>query len=78
VECLLNLGGHLVWEYPFWNLSFGGVWLIFLIGYFHFFVAALIVISLKSLRNKIITVGSLYAIAIIMNVYGLGIMGWKY
>ena len=19
VECLLNIGGHLVWEYPFWN-----------------------------------------------------------
>jgi hypothetical protein len=31
VECLLNIGGHLVWEYPFWNLSFGGVWLIFLV-----------------------------------------------
>ncbi|MHC1591940.1 MAG: hypothetical protein ACXQS8_07630, partial [Candidatus Helarchaeales archaeon] len=40
VECLLNLGGYLVWFYPFWNLSITGIWLIFLIGYFHFFVAA--------------------------------------
>ena len=78
VECLLNLGGHLVWEYSFWNLSFKGVWLIFLIGYFHFYVAALIVIGLKSLRSKIAVVGSLYALAAAMNIYGLGIMGWKY
>ena len=47
VEWFLNLGGHLVWEYPFWNRSFAGVWLIFLIGYFHFFAAIIIVLSLK-------------------------------
>ena len=29
VECLLNKGGLLVWEYPFWHRSVGGVWLIF-------------------------------------------------
>jgi hypothetical protein len=78
IECFLNTGGHLVWEYPFWNRSFGGVWLIFLFGYFHFFVAALIVISLKAMRTKIIVVSSLYFIAIAMNIYGLGIMGWVY
>ncbi|MEZ4578643.1 MAG: hypothetical protein R2875_11700 [Desulfobacterales bacterium] len=22
VECLLNYGGHLVWEYPFWHRTF--------------------------------------------------------
>ncbi len=53
VECLLNIGGHLVWEYPFWNLSFGGVWLIFLIGYFHFYVAVILVIGMKTDRRKI-------------------------
>lgn len=37
VECLLNIGGHLVWSIPSRYLSFQGVWLIFLIGYFHFF-----------------------------------------
>jgi effector-binding domain-containing protein len=36
VECALNIGNRLVWEYPFWRLSFGGVWLIFLFGYFEF------------------------------------------
>ncbi|MEW6266699.1 MAG: hypothetical protein AB1641_26805 [Thermodesulfobacteriota bacterium] len=78
VECLLNLGGHLVWEYPFWNLSFGGVWLIFFFGYFIFYLAALIVIGLKTIRAKVITVGTMYALAVIMNVFGLGIMGWRY
>lgn len=78
VECLLNKGGLLVWEYPFWNFSFGGLWLIFLLGYFHFFVAALIVISLKSLRAKAVMVSSIYAVAIVMNLYGLGVMGWRY
>lgn len=78
VECFLNLGGHLIWHYPFWNLSFGGVWLIFLLGYFHFFLAAMIVISLKSLRAKAIFVSGIYAVAIIMNIYGMGIMGWRY
>jgi hypothetical protein len=56
VECYLNKGGHLIWEYPFWNRSFAGVWLIFLFGYFHFYVAALLVINMKRIRSKAITV----------------------
>lgn len=78
VEVLLNMGGHLVWEYPWWNRSFGGVWLIFFFGYFHFYVAALIVIGLKENRTKIITISTIYAIAIVMNVFGFGVMGWMY
>ena len=78
VEVLLNMGGHLVWEYPFWYRSFKGVWLIFLIGYFHFYVAALLVIGMKTIRAKFITVSILYAIAISANIFGMGIMGWVY
>ncbi|MBU3917804.1 hypothetical protein KKA14_19945 [bacterium] len=78
VECLLNKGGHLVWEYTWWNRSFAGVWLIFLFGYFHFYVAALLVIGMKSVKNKIITVGALFSIAIIVNVICLGFFGWVY
>ena len=78
VECLLNAGGHLVWEYPFWHRSFGGVWLIFFFGYFHFFVAALLVIGMKTIRAKVITVSAMYAIAIVANVIGLGVLGWVY
>lgn len=78
VEVLLNMGGHLVWEYSFWNRSFRGIGLIFLFGYFHFYVAALLVIGMKTIRSKVITVASLYAIAIAANIFGMGIMGWAY
>ena len=78
VECLLNIGGHLVWEYPFWNLSIGGIWLIFLIGYFHFFVAIIVVINMKNDKNKKLAILMLYAIAIILNVIFTGILGWVY
>jgi hypothetical protein len=78
IECFLNLGGHLVWEYSFWNRSFGGVWLIFLIGYLHFYVAAGLVIGMKTNRAKIITVACLFGVAIGMNVIAMGFLGWNY
>ncbi len=78
IECFLNIGGHLVWEYAFWERSFAGVWLIFLFGYFHFYVAAILVIGLSSLRKKIIAVGAIYAVAIVANVVAMGILGWVY
>jgi hypothetical protein len=78
VECVLNYGGHLVWEYPFWFRSFQGVWLIFFFGYFHFFCFAILVISLKTLRNKLITVGCIYAVPVVMNILAFGFFGWNY
>ena len=78
IECVLNIGGQLVWEYPFWNLSFKGIWLIFVLGYFIFFCAAILVISLKTLKSKIFTVGMIYAVPILMNILALGLWGWKY
>lgn len=78
VEVLLNMGGHLVWEYPFWNRSLAGVWLIFLFGYFHFYAAAALVIAAKRVRTKLVAVGSMYGLAVVLNVIGLGILGWKY
>lgn len=78
IECFLNIGGHLVWEYPFWNLSFGGIWLIFFIGYFHFFCAAILVISLKSMKAKIAALSIFYAVPIIMNIIAFGFLGWNY
>jgi len=78
IECLLNLGGHLVWEYSFWNLSFKGIWLIFFFGYFHFFCAIILVISLKTMKNKIKTVAVIYAVPTIMNILAFGFLGWNY
>ena len=78
VECLLNIGGQLVWEYTFWSLSFKGVWLIFFLGYFIFFIAAIIVISVKTMKAKLTTVGIIYAVPILMNILAFGFWGWRY
>jgi len=78
IECFLNIGGHLVWEYSFWERSFMGVWLIFLIGYFHFFCGAIFVIWLKTNKSKIITISVIYIVPIIMNIVGMGFFGWVY
>jgi len=78
VECLLNKGGHLVWEYEFWYRSFKGVWLIFLFGYFIFFCGSIFVISLKKVRDKITALIVIYSVPVIMNLFGFVIMGWNY
>ncbi len=77
IECVLNIGGHLVWEYPFWSLSFMGIWLILLIGYFQFFFYALIIISLKKMKSKIIMLSVIYAVPILMNIIAIA-SGWRY
>ena len=77
VECLLNIGGHLVWEYPFWNLSVKGIPLIFLFGYFHFFCAAIWVITRKAMKAKISILVFIYSVPIIMNVIAYA-AGWTY
>ncbi|MBN1533266.1 MAG: hypothetical protein JXA20_11430 [Spirochaetes bacterium] len=78
VECMLNAGGHLVWEYPFWYRSFAGVWLIFFFGYLHFFVAIIFMLWLKTTKKRLIFIGCLYAIAIVGNIIGQGILGLQY
>ncbi|HOJ15152.1 MAG TPA: hypothetical protein PLT69_11715, partial [Deltaproteobacteria bacterium] len=78
VECLLNIGGHLVWEYPFWNLSLKGVPLIFLIGYFHFFCAAIWVITRKTMKAKIALLVLFYSVPAVMNILAFGVFGWNY
>ncbi|MBN2400972.1 MAG: hypothetical protein JXN64_01090 [Spirochaetes bacterium] len=78
VEVILNIGGHLVWEYPWWYRSFAGIWLIFFIGYFIFYAAILFMLNLKTVKNKLIFISTIYGIAIILNIIGLGILGFVY
>lgn len=78
IECFLNMGGHLVWEYPFWERSFHGVWLIFLFGYFHFFCAAIVVTGLKTIKAKGIAVACIYSVPVAMNGIAMGMLGWVY
>lgn len=78
VEWWLNLGGLLVWEYPWWNRSPGGVILIFLFGYFHFYVATILVLGIASARKRAAVIASIYAVAILGNVIGFGALGFRY
>ncbi len=61
-----------------WKLSFGGIWLIFLIGYFHFYVAVILVLSMKTDRRRIQAISLIYSVPILMNVIGKGIFRWAY
>jgi len=64
VEIFLNWGDYLIWEYVWWNW-YNPV-LIFLIGYFHFFVGAFYVYDLPELKDKIKVVGIIYRVGIIL------------
>lgn len=78
VEWFLNIGGILVWEYPFWNRSAGGVLLIFLFGYFHFYAAVIGVNALRSRMARLSAVGGIYGFAALLNVVGFGFLGYRY
>jgi hypothetical protein len=78
IECLLNIGGHLVWEYPFWRLSVPGVLPIFFAAYFPLFLSPMLVISLKNTRSKVAALAVLYAVACGLNIIAFGILGWNY
>ncbi len=78
VELFLNKGGHLVWEYEFWNRSWKGVWLIFFFGYFHFYVAMIFVLSRKTIKAKIATNVVLYSLGATLNIVCMGALGWLY
>ena len=78
IECILNIGCHLVWEYPWWNLYITGIWLIFIIGYFFFFAGAVLIIGMDQDKHKKIALAIIYAVPIIMNIIAFGILGWIY
>lgn len=78
VECLLNAGGHLVWEYPFWFRSPLGVLPIYFTGYVPVIGSAMLIISLQSTKNRLAYAFSTYGAAIILNIIGFGILGMNY
>ena len=78
IEVLLNVGGHLVWEYSFWNRSFAGIWLILLLGYFWFFAVTKFMLELDTYRKKIILISVIYGAAIVLNLIGRFGFGWIY
>jgi hypothetical protein len=74
VEYLLNGIGALTWDYPWWSRS--APWLIFLFGYLTFFVVAFWVHDMKTLKAKLITVGTIWAVVVISLIVFIPILHW--
>jgi hypothetical protein len=74
VEYLLNGVGALTWDYPWWSRS--APWLIFLFGYLTFFVAAFWVYDMKTLKAKLIAVGTIWAVVIASIILFIPILHW--
>ena len=74
VEYLLNGVGALTWDYPWWSRS--APWLIFLFGYLTFFVAAFWVHDMKTLKAKLIAVGTIWAVVIVSLILFIPILHW--
>ncbi len=73
VEFLLNAIGALTWEWPWWNR--GAPWLIFLCGYFYWFVVGFWVFDMQSMRRKVLVVTAIYAIDVAA-LFGFIELGW--
>ncbi len=74
VEYLLNSANALTWDYPWWNRE--APWLIFLFGYLTFFVVAFWVFDMKTMKSKLITVGTIWAVDILALILFIPVLGW--
>jgi hypothetical protein len=74
VEYLLNSVGALTWDYSWWGRS--APWLIFLFGYLTFFVVAFWVFDMKTMKSKLITVGSIWALDILALIAFIPVLHW--
>lgn len=74
IEIILNAANALTWEYSWWNAS--APWLIFLFGYLTFFVVAFWVFDMKTMKSKLITVGTIWAVVIASLIVFIPILHW--
>jgi len=74
VEIWLNSVNALTWDWSFWNAS--APWLIVVFGYLTFFLVSYWVFDMESMRSKLLTVGTIWAVdAAAVVVFGIG-LGW--
>jgi hypothetical protein len=74
IEYLLHGANALTWDYTWWNRD--TPWLIFLFGYLTFFVVAFWVFDMKTMKSRLITVGTIWAVDILALVVFIPILGW--
>lgn len=74
VEVLLNAVGALTWDYSWWSAS--APWLIFLFGYFYFFIGSFWVCDMTSTKKQAMTVGIIFGFDIICLILFGAILKW--
>lgn len=74
VETILNGFGALTWDYAWWNAE--SPWLIWLFGYFYFFLVAFWVHDMKTLKAKAVTVGALLGFDAACLILFIGVLKW--
>ncbi len=74
IEIILNALNALTWEYSWWRIKFP--FIIWLIGYFPFYLVAYWVHDMKTVKAKAITVGSILGFDLICLIVFMGILGW--
>ena len=74
VEIWLNSVDALTWDWSFW--SAGSPIPILLFGYLHFFLISYWVHDMKTVKAKVITVGTIFGVAIFGLVLFGGILNW--
>ena len=74
VELFLNGVGALTWDYWWWNVRMP--WLIFLFGYLTFFVVSFWVYDMPTIRQKVRTVGAIFAFDAVCLVVFAGMLEW--
>jgi hypothetical protein len=74
VEIWLNSVGALTWDWALWSTKSPIPILLF--GYLHFFLVSYWVHDMKTVRAKVITVGSIFAVVIVAAVIFGPILGW--
>ena len=68
VELVLNAGGLLVWDWPFWNRSLTAVLPIFVFGYLWFFAWAIFATSRPTARGKALIAALPYGVAVLLDL----------
>ncbi|HNN12809.1 MAG TPA: hypothetical protein PKL78_04585 [Anaerolineales bacterium] len=74
VEYLLNSVNALTWDYAWW--SRGMPLLIFIFGYLWFFVFAFWVYDMPTMKQKLQTVGAIWAVDILSLAFFAGFLKW--
>ncbi|MEE4270675.1 MAG: hypothetical protein V2I67_03310 [Thermoanaerobaculales bacterium] len=74
IEIWLNAVDALTWDWSFWDAD--SPWLIIVFGYLHFFLVSYWVHDMKTMRSKVIAVGTIWAVdAAAILVFGI-VLGW--